>query len=289
MPKQKGSALIYQFPLPLDSPESASETPLVVGLPGDSASAINLSSEKPLTEVVISGSFRKDNEGLKRAYEELLDLGCHILSPANVRVATETDGFVFMEGEERQLPEDIEIRHLNAIQEAQFVWLHAPSGYVGTSAALEVGFAHAVGIPVYSSTQVSDPVLGSFVRRALSPRDVVNAVLSQDSRVIPNPLVHAFQKYYSRAAVQRGYAKESARDTLLLMVEEVGELARAIRKREKLQRHGQAIREDPSLELADVFIYVVHMANVLGINLSDVVRQKELLNIEKIVRHSAAK
>jgi NTP pyrophosphatase (non-canonical NTP hydrolase) len=106
---------------------------------------------------------------------------------------------------------------------------------------------------------------------------------------IPGPAVQAFQKYYRRAAVQRGYGSEGPRDTLLLMVEEVGELARAIRKKEGLKRHGRAIREDEGLELADVFIYVVHLANVLGVNLSQVVKQKELLNIQKLLRHPTAK
>ena len=73
------------------------------------------------------------------------------------------------------------------------------------------------------------------------------------------------------------------------MVEEVGELARAIRKKGNLKRHGRPIREDEGLELADVFIYVIHLANVLGVNLSQVVKQKELLNIEKLLGHSAAK
>ncbi len=287
MAKQKGGpAQVYQFPLPLEPYESSvdvSPAPREARVLGVGAGTKTLR-----TEVVISGTYRKDNEGLKLVYAELQDLGCRVLSPTSVQVTSEVDGFVFMEGEQRELPESIELRHLNAIQEAQFVWLHAPEGYVGLSAALEVGFAHAIGIPVYSRTNVSDPILATFVARVASPREVIDDLGSQNLQ-IPSPAVQAFQKYYKRAAVQRGYGNESARDTLLLMVEEVGELARAIRKKEKLQRHGKAIREDEALELADVFIYVVHLANVLGVNLSQVVKQKELLNIDKLLHRSAAK
>ena len=287
MAKEKsGLAQIYQFPLPLEPYEPS----LDVSPAHRESRVLNLGAGTRAlrTEVVISGTYRKDNEGLKRVYAELQDLGCRVLSPTSVQVTSDVDGFVFMKGEQRELPESIELRHLTAIQEAQFVWLHAPEGYVGVSAALEVGFAHAIGIPVYSRTLVSDPILASFVEHVASPKVVVEDVGGQNSR-IPSPAVQAFQKYYKRAAVQRGYGNESARDTLLLMVEEVGELARAIRKKEKLQRHGRPIRESEALELADVFIYVVHLANVLGVNLSQVVKQKELLNIEKLLKHSATR
>jgi NTP pyrophosphatase (non-canonical NTP hydrolase) len=279
------SAQIYQFPLPLDPLDSNPD--LSTRFASSMVVSTGASIKAPSTEVVISGTYRKDHEGLRRAYEELQGLGCKVLSPTSVDIVREVDGFVFMQGEEHSLPENLELRHLNAIQEAQFVWLHAPEGYVGVSAALEVGFARAIGIPVYSRTHVSDPILATFVVQVGSPRDVMHT--HHQSMHIPGPAVQAFQKYYRRAAVQRGYANESARDTLLLMVEEVGELARAIRRKEKLKRHGRAIREDQALELADVFIYVVHLANVLGVNLSQVVKEKELINIEKLLRHSTAK
>ena len=279
MAKRKGAtAQIYQFPLPFDSSESSFDVAAVRDL--------KVPATPPLVaaDVVLSGTYRKDTEGLLRDYEELQDLGCRILSPTSARVVSEKDGFVFMKGESGQLPENIELQHLKAIQEAQFVWLHAPDGYVGLSAALEVGFAHAIGIPVYSRVVVADPLLATFVEHVASPRFAVDTSY-QSGLHIPNPAVQAFQKYYKRAAVQRGYGKESARDTLLLMVEEVGELARAIRKKEKLTRHGHAIKQDEALELADVFIYVVHLANILGVDLSEVVKQKELLNIEKLLKH----
>jgi len=70
------------------------------------------------------------------------------------------------------------------------------------------------------------------------------------------------------------------------MVEEVGELARALRKKQRLTRHGSVIRNAESLELADVFMYVIHMANILRIDLGQVVQQKELINIEKLLQRS---
>ena len=67
------------------------------------------------------------------------------------------------------------------------------------------------------------------------------------------------------------------------MLEEFGELARALRKHEQLTRHGADLATNEALELADVFIYVVHMANILNLDLSQAVQQKELINIQKLI------
>ncbi|MGH9460042.1 MAG: MazG nucleotide pyrophosphohydrolase domain-containing protein, partial [Vicinamibacteria bacterium] len=220
--------------------------------------------------------------GLRRTLEELLDLGFVVLSPTRVEPVREVEGFVFMKGEEAETPESIERKHLEAIQKAAFVWLHAPEGYVGLSAALEVGFAHAQGIPVFSQAEIPDTTLKSFVQHVESASDVLNVINA--GRAVPAPNVAAFQHYYKRVASQRGYERENAQNCLLLMVEEVGELARAIRKREKLVRHGAVRHVDEARELADVFLYVIHMANILGLDLGSAVREKEELNLAKFVR-----
>ncbi|MGB7721504.1 MAG: MazG nucleotide pyrophosphohydrolase domain-containing protein [Bryobacteraceae bacterium] len=265
---------------------------------GDALPSIDFPAEAPATiltdntainrprvpgcEVVLCGSFRQDTEGLKRAYEELLDVGCSVLSPTEVAPIHEADGFVFMKGEETETPERIELKHLNAIQKATFVWVYAPAGYVGLSAALEVGFAHAQGIPVFCRNDVSDITIKSFVHRVSSPKEVVDLVVG-NKLPIPAPNVRAFQRYYKRVASQRGYERETAQNCLLLMVEEVGELARALRKREKLIRHGASQSVSEAHELADVFLYTIHMANILGLDLGSAVREKEEVNLTRFV------
>jgi NTP pyrophosphatase (non-canonical NTP hydrolase) len=232
-------------------------------------------------EIVLSGTYRKDVENLKHTYEEFKDLGCTILSPTNVSVVSEVDGFVYMKGEETETPDKIEGRHLKAIQKANFVWLHAPDGYVGPTAALEVGFANAAGVPVFAQQAPKDKVLRSFVRLVDSPSAMVRTWPQHPDP--PVPALKAFQEYYKRAALQRGYSSEGPKECLLLMVEEVGELARAIRKREKLVRHGAYDSSSEAHELADVFLYVVHMANVLGLDLGGIVQEKEFVNVEKFL------
>ena len=68
---------------------------------------------------------------------------------------------------------------------------------------------------------------------------------------------------------------------MLLLTEEIGELARAIRKSEGLKR--DAGYNDVGLldELADVQLYLVHLANSLGVSLDEAVNQKETKNDER--------
>ncbi len=236
-------------------------------------------------DVVICGTYRKDIQGLRQSFEDLRDLGFNILSPSNVDIVSEDQGFVYMRGEQTETPENLELRHLDAIEHARLIWLHAPDGYVGPTAALELGFAKASGIPIFSNAQLADVALRSFVTIVSSAEEVLQQITSYEVPP-PPPALKAFQNYYRRAAAQRGYEKESTQNCLLLMVEEVGELARALRKKQRLTRHGSVIRNAESLELADVFMYVIHMANILRIDLGQVVQQKELINIEKLLQRS---
>jgi NTP pyrophosphatase (non-canonical NTP hydrolase) len=272
--RQSDSTQILLFPAPAGNAEtnvadSESTPPHALVNPG-------LRDPVPGTSVVICGSFRKDPEGLAVLHERFLDLHCSILSPTNVGIRREEDGFVYMRGEEAQTPETLERRHLDAIERADFVWLHAPDGYVGLSASLEIGYATAIGTPVFCMAPLQDPTLRTMVRTVDRPEDLVPMRLATPVNV-PKPAIRRFQNYYRKVAVQRGYERESAQNCLLLMVEEVGELARGLRRDQKLTRH-HASNSESLKELADVFIYVIHMANILDADLGEVVREKETAN-----------
>jgi NTP pyrophosphatase (non-canonical NTP hydrolase) len=242
------------------------------------------SPTQPL-DIVLSGTFRKDLPALKQEFQELQDAGFRIVSPTSVEVASEEQGFVYMQGEATQTPESIELRHLEAINRAQGVWLHAPDGYVGPSAALEVGFARSAGVPVFTRAPIRDQVLQALVTKVNSPVEVTN-LIREGKLPPPAPAIRSFQAYYSRAALERGYHRETAQNTLLLMLEEFGELARAIRKKDGLKRYSSNPTSNEAEELADIFIYVVHLANVLGLDLSDAVLSKETTNILRFIeRH----
>lgn len=232
-----------------------------------------------LTEpsAVLCGTYKRSHDLLQSDYLELVNEGCAVLSPADPEFVETRHGFPLARHELSDTPREIETRHLSALMRADFVWLHAPDGYVGLSAAMELGVAHTVGLPVFCREKPHDITLGEFVSVVPSPSSAVDAVRRM-GRAAPSRALGALQRYYMRVAKLRGYGQETPQDCILLLTEEMGELARAIRKRSGLTRAQGYSQTDAALELADVQLYIVHLANTLGVDLAEAVRRKEEIN-----------
>ncbi len=160
---------------------------------------------------------------------------------------------------------------MRSMEKADFVWLHCPEGYVGTSATMELGFAQALGLRVYSAELPTEAVLADIVIQSPSPGSAAASFRGQ-SRDAPSHTLLALQSYYAKAAEDRGWSEETATETFGLLRGEVSELEAAMQDAD----HAAA-----GLELADVQLYVVHLANILGVNLSEAVRDKERINQER--------
>lgn len=230
---------------------------------------------------VLCGSFRRNQESLRGTFERLRSR-FEILSPRGVNWLDPRSEFVRLPGEEIETVDEIEGRHLGAITSADFVWLHCPDGYVGTSASMEVGHAAALGIPIFSSASPSDEVIASKVVTLVSP-DVINAQLVSDTRC-PGQALTRLQRHYKTVADRRGWTTESAQDILLLLTEEFGELARAIRKSAGISRHHASGNVDIASEIADVQLYLVHLASALDTDIGLAVTQKEYVNAARFER-----
>lgn len=93
-----------------------------------------------------------------------------------------------------------------------------------------------------------------------------------------NPTLNELQKYFHHVHTERGFADESVKDKLVLLIEEIGELARGIRKSEGLAMADDTKRSEISEELADCLIYLTDIANKLDIDLTEALRAKEEKN-----------
>lgn len=226
-------------------------------------------------QVVLCGSFRRDFPGLQLVYQALLDRGALVLAPRLdrplgeriVRKGDPSSEFVMLEGDHGK-PTEIERRHVAAIEFADFVWLHAPDGYVGRSVAFELGVAHAAGIPVYSLAVPHDLALAGFVM-VVGSYDAA-FMLARTGRGVPRTLP-ALQVFFSQLSQERGYDRETAIMALLGCVE--GELAREFNiELGAKPRIARAPRKDD--EFADLLLQVVHLANRDGYDLHTIITQK---------------
>jgi len=93
------------------------------------------------------------------------------------------------------------------------------------------------------------------------------------------PTLTDLQAYMDQVCKERGWTKDSYSEKFLLFVEEVGELAKAIRQirglyDEKAKQQRVALEE----EFADVLSYLLDLANYFQVDLEQAFRAKEQVN-----------
>ena len=105
-----------------------------------------------------------------------------------------------------------------------------------------------------------------------------------------NPTLADFQQYLKLLCQERGWDKNDPLEIFLLFSEEIGELAKAIRNRMRIyHEEGKQLKEDElEDEFADVFSYLLDLANQFDIDLETAFRNKEKKNA-KIVWNNKKK
>jgi hypothetical protein len=111
----------------------------------------------------VSGSFHRHMGAVTAAVHELAALSVCVLSPADPRIVAQQGEFLFVASDPVRSVRLVQDRHLESIRAASFLWLVCPDGYVGQSAAMEMGFAAAVGVPVYTAHAPDDLTLRQYV------------------------------------------------------------------------------------------------------------------------------
>ncbi len=99
-----------------------------------------------------------------------------------------------------------------------------------------------------------------------------------------NANLHQYQQYIKDICEERGWDKNNHLELFLLFSEEVGELAKSIRNHIDLyQENNNEKRNKFHLEeeFADVFAYLLDLANYFDINLDEAFRKKEEINSQR--------
>ncbi|GER91256.1 nucleotide pyrophosphohydrolase [Dictyobacter vulcani] len=93
------------------------------------------------------------------------------------------------------------------------------------------------------------------------------------------PTLKDLQQYMAAVCVERGWTKDSPAEKFVLFIEEVGELAKAMRKAAGLYEE-KAKQRDINLEeeFSDVLSYLLDLANTFDIDLEQAFRAKEKVN-----------
>ncbi len=97
------------------------------------------------------------------------------------------------------------------------------------------------------------------------------------------PTLPEIQAHLDALCKEKGWDTNSISEVFLLLSEEVGELAKAVRKHTGFKGETKTETKDNlEEELADVFNYLLEIANRFDINLEEAYRNKNLINENRI-------
>ena len=97
-----------------------------------------------------------------------------------------------------------------------------------------------------------------------------------------NPSLQQFQTLVAELCIERGFDRETLPEVFTVLVEEIGELAKAVRKANGQKIDAKSLHFDVAEEAADVFWLLLDLCNRLDIDLEQAFRAKELKNQKRI-------
>lgn len=93
------------------------------------------------------------------------------------------------------------------------------------------------------------------------------------------PTLNDLQRYLAAVCQERGWTKDTPSEKFVLFIEEIGELAKAMRKAGGLYEERAKERAMPlEEEFADVLSYLLDLANYFHVDLEAAFRAKEAVN-----------
>ena len=90
--------------------------------------------------------------------------------------------------------------------------------------------------------------------------------------------IKKIQDYIWQKNIDRGFAEESAERKMLMLTEEVGELAKAVREYIGMGFSSTTSKNEAAEEIADVLIITLGLASRLDIDVSKALKNKEAKN-----------
>lgn len=142
-----------------------------------------------MLKAAVSGSFHRHMPAIYEAVGDLRGRGVTVLSPSDPRIVDNLGEFLFVASDKLRSVRLVQDRHLEAIQAADFLWLVCPDGYTGPSTCMEIGAAHAAGVPVYSVFPALDVTVGEYVKHVSSASEAVARIRARNRNNQPTTLL----------------------------------------------------------------------------------------------------
>ena len=97
-----------------------------------------------------------------------------------------------------------------------------------------------------------------------------------------NPTLKDYQEYIEEMIKERGFDKETIPEIFMLLIEEIGEMAKAARKHTNMKTDNNSRKPELEQEIADVFMYLLDICNSFNVDLEKAFRDKEEINKKRV-------
>ncbi len=133
---------------------------------------------------ILHGSFGNHFEEIRNTAKIFSDGGVKILAPRSLEITAIKGSFLLLEDEENLDPRYVELQYLQNLQKLGpygFSYFVNPNGYIGKSAAFELGIALATNVPCYFSHKPKDLPVYVPNEYIISPKELVEIIISNRS------------------------------------------------------------------------------------------------------------
>lgn len=130
---------------------------------------------------VISGSFRKNLHEIVDLKNKLEGLLVGILSPSGCHAVNPSEEFIILDSDPVTHPKLLQDSVFAKIRRSTFLVVANFNGYLGNATILEIGYAIAIGISIYTVEPVEDPNLSPYCRLLSDVFPTIQCSLSHHS------------------------------------------------------------------------------------------------------------
>jgi hypothetical protein len=129
-----------------------------------------------MKSVVVCGSKRYRKE-IKKFCDDLTKLGVLVFEPS-ISQPTHEDAFIHSEYVTKKLFKGLTYEHFDWIRKAEVCYIYNKGDYVGISVSLEMGYACALGKPIFAlSDKTGDPCRDALIDKVVTSPKKLAAIL----------------------------------------------------------------------------------------------------------------
>jgi len=135
-------------------------------------------------KTVVHGSFGQHFEKIKKTMALFISVGIEVIAPQSNEITAIKGSFLLLENEEALDPRYVELRYLHKLHQLGdngFSYFINPGGYLGRSAAYELGIAQASGVPCYFSHKPKDLPVYVPSSHIVSPENLIEYIVTNNS------------------------------------------------------------------------------------------------------------